>query len=129
MKKLILFGSGAYGLKALNYFGEENVYAFCDNGCKAHGEKYGVLYIPFEELLQIHHKYIVFVSTNVNNSHEIANQLLDNGIDDFVVFNENIIEEIEKYSPKEYVKILNNDSERFKRERNQFIVYKNNIAN
>ena len=30
MKKKILFGAGAYGLEALEYFGRTNVYCFAD---------------------------------------------------------------------------------------------------
>ena len=30
-KKVILFGAGQYGRKALEYFGQEQVYCFVDN--------------------------------------------------------------------------------------------------
>lgn len=121
MKKIILFGSGAYGIKALEYFGKENIYAFCDNGCKQRAYKYGIPYIPFSEFVAIYSQYIVIISTNANNSHIIANQLLNNDIDDFLVFDDIMADEIAKYGPGEYLSILNNDSERYKRERNHFI--------
>ncbi len=127
MKKIILFGSGAYGLKALEYFGQENVYAFCDNACKKNSIKYGLPYITFYEYLKQYNNYITIISTNINNSHEIINQLLDYEINDFLVLDEELNEEIKKIKPEEYLKILNNDSERFKRERNQYICYKNNL--
>ncbi len=127
MKKIILFGSGAYGLKALEYFGKDNIYAFCDNACISRGIKYGVLYITFQEFLAEHSNYIIIISTNINNSHEIVNQMLDYDIKDFIVFDEAIEEEMKKYDPKEYIKILSNESERFKRERNYFICYKHNL--
>lgn len=127
MKKIILFGSGAFGLKALEYFGKENIYAFCDNGCKQQDYKYGVPYIPFSEFIAIYSQYIVIVSTNINNSHEIADQLLNNEIADFLVFDENMADEMTSYRPEEYLSILNNDSERYKRERNQFIRFQQNV--
>ena len=127
MKKIILFGSGAFGLKALEYFGKENIYAFCDNGCKQRGYKYGVPYIPFQEFLAVHHQYIVIISTNVNNSHEIADQLLNYDIDDFLVFDETMADEMTSYGPEEYLMVLNNDSERYKKERNQFIRFQKNV--
>lgn len=127
MKKIILFGSGAFGLKALEFFGEDNIYAFCDNGCTQRGYKYGVPYIPFHEFIALHHQYIVIISTNVNNSHEIANQLLNQDIDDFLVFDETMADEMKLYSPQEYLTILNNDSDRYRRERNQFIKFQQNI--
>lgn len=127
MKQIVLFGSGAFGLKALEYFGEDNIYAFCDNGCKQRGYKYGVPYIPFSEFIAISSQYIVIISTNVNNSHEIADQLLKNDIDDFLVFDENMAAEMTSYSSEEYLLLLNNDSERYKRERNQFIKFLQNV--
>ena len=127
MKRIILFGSGAFGLKALEYFGKENIYAFCDNGCTQRGYKYGVPYIPFNEFIAIYHQYIVIISTNVNNSHEIANQLLNYDVDDFLVFDEKMADEMTSYRPEEYLSILSNDSERYKRERNQFIRFQQNV--
>ena len=127
MKKIILFGSGAFGLKALEYFGKENIQAFCDNGCKQRDYKYGVPYIPFSEFIGIYSQYIVIISTNVNNSHEIANQLLNYDIADFLVYDESMADEMTSYSPGDYLLILNNDSERYKRERDQFIRLQQNV--
>ena len=39
-KKIILFGSGAYGLRVLQALEKKNVYAFCDNACKTEGSRY-----------------------------------------------------------------------------------------
>ena len=111
MKNIILFGSGAFGLKALEYFGNVSVgggvYALCDNGCKETGTKYGVLYIPFEQLIDIYREYIIIVSTNVSNSREIAEQLLDNDIDDFIILDKSIWHEMSLYAPEDYISILN----------------------
>lgn len=127
MKKIILFGSGAFGLKALEYFGEENIYAFCDNRCKEAGYKYNVKYIPFNRLLEIFKEYILVISMNRNNAHEVSTQLIGNGIDDFVLMDDKMLAEMEVYASSEYVALLNDDKERLKRERNQFISLKNNL--
>ena len=44
-KKIILFGSGAYGLRVLQALEKKNVYAFCDNPVKQRGVdmKYHIL--------------------------------------------------------------------------------------
>lgn len=127
MKKIILFGSGNFGLQALEYFGMENIFAFCDNACREEGEKYGIKYITFGTLLEIHTKYLLFVSMNMGNCHEVANQLLGYGIDDFVMMTDSVFAEMKMYRSKEYIKILNDEKERYKRERNQFILLKENM--
>lgn len=37
MRKIILFGTGKYGLEALDYFGSDNVVFFADNNVNIHG--------------------------------------------------------------------------------------------
>lgn len=121
IRKIILFGSGAYGLKLLNYFGKDKVYALCDNDCQSRGYKYGVLYITTEEFLKIYKDYLIILSVNTRNAREIAVQLYHREIDDFLICNEHLLDEMLIYSPDEYLKILNDKTERMKRERNQYI--------
>ncbi len=121
IKKIILFGSGAYGLKLLNYFGKDNVYALCDNHCSKRGYKYGTLYITVEEFLKIYRDYLLILSVNNSNAREIALQLYRMGIDDFLICNESLLGEMLTYSPDKYLQILNDDTERMTRERNQYI--------
>lgn len=99
IKKIILFGSGAYGLKLLNYFGKDNVYALCDNHCSKRGYKYGTLYITVEEFLKIYRDYLLILSVNNSNAREIALQLYRMGIDDFLICNESLLGEMLTYSP------------------------------
>ena len=123
IKKILLFGSGAYGLKLLTYFGKNNIYAFCDNGCHRRGYKYGVLYIPVEEFLEIYREHLVVLSVNRGNAHEIALQLWNKGITDFLICNEDMMNEMLVYNPDEYLEILNNETERARRERDQYIEF------
>lgn len=127
MKKIVLFGSGAYGLKALNYFGVDKVFAFCDNFCEENGEKNGIRYITYENLLEINENYIVIVSMNVSNSHAVSKQLLKDGIKDFLLMTEDMIQEMEEYDAESYFGMIQNDAQRFQRERNQFITLANNV--
>ncbi len=121
IRKIILFGSGAYGLRLLNYFGKDNIYALCDNGCQKRGYKYGVLYISIEEFLKIYKEYLIILSVNSRNAREIVAQLSQKGIDDFLICNEYLLDEISAYNPEEYLEILNDKAERMERERNQYI--------
>ena len=98
-KKVILFGSGAYGLKALELLGRDNVYAFCDNACKSDGTKYGVAYLTFGSMKRMVESYILLVSMNSGNARTVAKQLMENGIDDFLIMDEGIMEMIENMSP------------------------------
>lgn len=129
IKKIILFGSGAYGLKLLNYFGENHVYALCDNSCQRISHKYGALYIPTEEFYKIYRDYLVILAVNRTNAHEIALQLYRRGIDDFLICNEQMLDEMSRYSPDEYAVILSNETERMVRERNQYIERSRHLEN
>lgn len=74
-KKVILFGSGAYGLKALELLGRDNIYAFCDNACKSDGTKYGVAYLTFSSMKRIietkNPVFSMLSSVKCRNSQEI----------------------------------------------------------
>ena len=126
-KKVILFGSGAYGLKALKLLGRENVYAFCDNACKSDGTKYGVAYLTFSSLKCIVESYILLVSMNTGNARTVAKQLMDNGIDDFLIMDENIMGMIESTSADRFMHLVNQDVERIRMERDQFAAASQNL--
>lgn len=121
VRKIILFGSGAYGLRLLNYFGLNNVYALCDNNCQKRGQKYGTLYITVEELYQIHRDYLIILAVNSINAYIIASQLYRKEINDFLICNERFLDETLAYGPDEYLAILCDEAERMRRERNQYI--------
>lgn len=119
-RKIILFGSGVYGLKVLNALGKDNVFAFCDNECNICGEKYGKTYITLDYLKQIFDKYILLLSMNPINSREVADQLREIGIDDFVIVNEKIITQIEN-NPLKFISEINDDCFRLSLEKKQCI--------
>lgn len=124
-KKLILFGSGAFGLKALELFGTDYVCAFTDNACKKESEKYGVPYITIEQMLMIYSSNILLVSMNPDNSVDVIEQLKKYGINDFLLFDEYLLNIIENSSTDEFIKLVNNDVQRLKIENSQvFNLYK-----
>lgn len=126
-KKVILFGSGAYGLKALKLLGREHVYAFCDNACKSDGTKYGVAYLTFSSMKRIVESYILLVSMNAGNARTVAKQLADNGIDDFLIMNDGIMGMIEDTSADSFMRLVNQDVERLRMERDQFAAVSQNL--
>jgi len=126
-KKVILFGSGAYGLKALELLGRDNIYAFCDNACKSDGTKYGVAYLTFSSMKRIIESYILLVSMNTGNAKTVTKQLMDNGIDDFLIMDEGIMEMIEDTSADNFMHLVNQDVERIRMERDQFAAVSQNL--
>lgn len=86
--KLILFGAGHYGRDAISYFGEENVFCFCDNSVKIGEERKacGKRVISFEEFCGICHNYIVVVCIKLEFCLEVCKQLEEAGVKQYVVF-------------------------------------------
>lgn len=125
-KKIILFGSGAYGLRVLQALGKTDVYAFCDNACKKDGSRYEIPYITVEHLGKIVSESIILLTMNSANSKMVAKQLLEEGIDDFVVINETLIDRVEK-DPSTFLYELKDDAKRYQLERNQYIEMTNNL--
>ena len=113
----------------MNYFGKDKIYALCDNACQKRSYKYEILYITVDELLEIYKDYLLILSVNRSNACEIASQLYSKGIDDFLLCNEALFDEMLTYSSDEYFSILNDDMERMKRERNQYIELNKHIKN
>lgn len=67
MKRIILFGAGKNGVKALEKYGKENVAYFCDNDVSKHGTFIeNIEVISFEELqkLELNQYHIVITPVN-----------------------------------------------------------------
>lgn len=78
MKK-ILFGAGAIGKIALEYYGENMVYCFCDNQRRTSLYQ-GKQVIVFEQLIEIYREYEVVISVSDQYILPIARQLKEKGI-------------------------------------------------
>lgn len=122
MKKIILFGSGNFGLRLLKYFGIENVYAICDNSCVGDSVKYGVPYITYDHYRTIQKDYITVAATNLINGREVAGQLVRDGINDFLLCSDKFMSMIDELPSKDLFQLINNNVERLKLEKWQYEV-------
>ena len=116
-KNIILFGCGEVGYRLLSYFGAERVFAFCDNSCEKRDTKYGVDLIPYGELSGVVKNHVLILSVNPHNVGDIMNQLMGDGIKDFVVYDRAFASEMKQRTPEELLSSLNDDCERLARER------------
>ena len=125
-KKLILFGCGTAGKSALNYFGKDRVYCFCDNN-KNKSFAHGLKVISYDELKKIHTDYILLITAYQKNKDKIIDQLFSDEIYDFVVFDYEFERKIVFGSVSEIYTDLNDDSKRFSISQKQQIGYSLNL--
>lgn len=86
-KKIVLFGAGEIGGKALRYFGQNRVYCFVDNNESLVSKKVqDIPVISFSQLKEIYKDYRVVVSVDALNAFAIAAQLEDAGIRQYEMF-------------------------------------------
>lgn len=86
--KLILFGAGWCGKEAYTFFGEENVFCFCDNAVKGDEERelFGKKVISFDRFLEIQKDYITVLSLRMKYSMEVCRQLEEAGVENYTIF-------------------------------------------
>jgi hypothetical protein len=78
-KKVILFGAGIFGRRALNFFGSEKVHCFVDNN-KAGQVFWGKPIISFDELKKVKDSYDVVLTVNRGRFPIIEEQCRNNDI-------------------------------------------------
>lgn len=99
VKRIILFGAGTYGKRALDYFGRENIACFADNDKAKEGRR--ILDIPvisLQQLREVHGNYDVVISAGAEASFPIAAQLEEAGIHNYRFFLK-ILEGEKKFVP------------------------------
>ena len=118
--QLILFGAGNYGKTALSYFGDENVFCFCDNAVRDGDEKEvcGKKIISFDRFLEIWQKYIVVVCLKTEFALEVCKQLENAGVKGYVVYE--ALQNAEK-KPDEWMEELQDSTERDRIQRKSYI--------
>jgi len=72
-KKIILFGSGQYGRRALNFFGPDKVYCFADNN-KSGERLWDKNVISFDELMKIKDNFDVVLTVNFSKAPALEEQ-------------------------------------------------------
>lgn len=87
VKKIILFGAGAFGRKALEYFGADRVRCFTDNNAQLCGTLVdGIQVISFAQLKEIYPEYQIVISVSGRTVAVLAQQLEEAGIKDYTSF-------------------------------------------
>ncbi len=86
--KIIIFGSGDYGKRALDFLGSKNISCFCDNDLLKIGTtRYGKKVISFEELKEKYSKSIIVIAViEFQAAYKIAEQCEKNNIPDYLVY-------------------------------------------
>lgn len=86
-KKIILFGAGTFGKKALDYFGEERVAYYLDNNEAMTGRFVnGKEVISFSHFMGMKDDYQIVISVDARKVPALAAQLEENGITEYVTY-------------------------------------------
>ncbi|NBI10556.1 methyltransferase domain-containing protein [Colidextribacter sp. OB.20] len=86
-KKIILFGAGDFGRRALEYFGAKQVYCFADNNPQLAGtDVEGIPVRSFEQMKEICQDYRIVISVNTRIAIVLAKQLEEAGIKEYDLF-------------------------------------------
>lgn len=102
-KKVILFGAGVYGRKALEHFGKEAVHCFVDNNPELHGTEIdGLPVLSFDEMKDICQDYQVVVAVSARFAPVLAKQLEEAGITGYTLFVEILRELSQEAARKGY---------------------------
>lgn len=91
-KKIILFGAGVIGKKALLFFGQRNVYAFVDND-PSKTFFWGKPVLSFDELVKLYPDCELIITVSRKNNLAVAEQLQRAGIADYHFFGEIVSQE------------------------------------
>ncbi len=87
MKKVILFGTGRYGLEAISFLGRENILCFADNDKSIQGKKVkGIEVIDPNYIAEYLDKAIVVLAAREEIVSQMKYQLLEQNIDQFIPY-------------------------------------------
>ena len=129
MKQIILFGKGIIGKRLLKYLGKEKVYAFCDNSHEKTSDHKGIKCLSYYDYIKCYSNYITILSVNSKHAREIINQLLNDRIDDFVVYNKQIEDMMTQMSSDDMFLFLNDDLRRMKLQKDYYYNLSESINN
>lgn len=86
-KKIILFGAGVFGKKALAYFGEDRVTYYADNNTALAGSLInGKEVLTFSQLKEKKDEYQIVICVDARKIPTLALQLEENGITEYVTY-------------------------------------------
>ena len=105
----------------MEYFGCDRILAFCDNSILDDRQtKYGIKCIALPELFELESEYLLIVSVNKANCQSISTQLLECGINDFLVMDEDFIHLMDDLAPDKFFEMISDDNTRRSFEVKQF---------
>ncbi len=105
-RKIILFGAGVFGQKALDYFGDAQVAYYADNNPKLAGTRIrGKEVLSFEKLKEIQKDYRIVISVDARKVSVLATQLEENGITAYETYLE-LVHHLKKPSGEEQISWL-----------------------
>lgn len=118
--QLILFGAGHYGENAISFFGDDNVFCFCDNAVKGSDEKEvcGKRVISFDRFMEIWPEYITVVCLKPEFSLEVCKQLENAGVKDYVVYE---VFQKQPKTPDEWMELLQDSKGRERIQRKSYL--------
>lgn len=86
-KKVVLFGAGVFGTKALNYLGEEKVYCYVDNNPDLKGKIVnGKIVKSFDEMQELAKIYQIVIAVDAHKASILAEQLEKAGIKEYITY-------------------------------------------
>lgn len=86
-KKVVLFGAGAFGAKALNYLGEEKVYCYVDNNPDLKGKTVnGKAVKSFDAMKELAKSYQIVIAVDAHKASILAEQLENAGITEYITY-------------------------------------------
>lgn len=86
-KKVVLFGAGVFGTKALDYIGEEDVYCYVDNNPDLKGKIVnGKVVKSFDEMKELAKTYEIVIAVDAYKASILAEQLNKAGITEYVTY-------------------------------------------
>lgn len=86
-KKVVLFGAGVFGSKALDYLGEDKVVCYVDNNPSLKGTYInGKRVAAFDEMADLAKEYQIVISVDAHKAGDLAEQLEKAGITDYITY-------------------------------------------
>lgn len=86
-KKVVLFGAGVFGAKALDYLGEEKVYCYVDNNPELKDKIVnGKIVKSFDDMKELAKTYQIVIAVDAHKAGILAEQLENAGITEYVTY-------------------------------------------
>lgn len=90
MKHYVIFGAGNYGKKAYSKLNNHDIDYFVDNNTGLTGKKlFEKEILDFSSYKKMAKNYILLIGVSEANQNDVVEQLIQNGLYDYILFPEN----------------------------------------